>query len=148
MGCVGNLAIAVVLPWMGGINDQITFAAIPAEIQQSDRGRRGASSQDKVKTLPPEQQTIVTEAQKEGAKWSFRYVSALPVILIFIFGGIALSRPARAGLQARRVIARQRSCRPRSSPRTISWVPALDWRPRAAIVPSCLTAGSITASSL
>ena len=40
------------------------------------------------------------EAQKEGAKWSFRYVSALPVILIIIFGGIALVRSGSRRLQA------------------------------------------------
>ena len=33
MGFVGNLSIAMVQPWMGRINDQITFAAIPAEFQ-------------------------------------------------------------------------------------------------------------------
>jgi hypothetical protein len=51
----------------------------------------------KVKTLPEADQTVVLNAQKEGAKWSFRYVSALPVLLIIIFGGIALSDRARGG---------------------------------------------------
>ena len=80
MGCVGNLAIGLVQPWMGRINDQITFAAIPTELQ-NQIVVQGAIDPGKVKRLPPEQQTIVTEAQKEGAKWSFRYVSALPVDL-------------------------------------------------------------------
>ena len=53
--------------------------------------------QDKVKALPPEEQTLVLNAQKEGAKWSFRYVSALPVLLVLIFGAIALSDRARGG---------------------------------------------------
>jgi MFS family permease len=96
MGCIGNLSVGVAQPWMGKINDQITLAAIPAEIQ----GRilvGKAIDAEKVKQLPPDEQAVVTAAQKEGAKWSFRYVSALPVILILIFGGIALSDRARGG---------------------------------------------------
>ena len=104
MGCIGNLSVGVVQPWMGRINDQITFAAIPADVQQQvlvvkpgeERVRR-SSTRSKVKALPPEQQEVVLAAQKEGAKWSFRYVSALPVLLVIIFGGIALSDRARGG---------------------------------------------------
>jgi MFS family permease len=96
MGFVGNMAIAMVQPWMGRINDEITFAAIPAELQ-NQVVVQGAIDPGKLKSLPPEQQTIITEAQKEGAKWSFRYVSVLPVILIIIFGGIAMTDRARGG---------------------------------------------------
>jgi MFS family permease len=96
MGFVGNMSIAVVSPWMGRINDNITFAAIPQELQ-NQIVVQGAIDAGKVQAQPPEQQTIVTEAQKEGAKWSFRYVSILPVILIFVFGGIAAADRARGG---------------------------------------------------
>jgi MFS family permease len=96
MGCVGNLAIGLVQPWMGRINDEITLAAIPTEFR-NQIVVQGVIEPGEVKKLPPEQQSIVTEAQKEGAKWSFRYVSALPVILVFIFGGIALADRARGG---------------------------------------------------
>jgi MFS family permease len=96
MGCIGNLSVALVQPWMGHINDQITLAAIPTEVQ-NQIVVAGALDPGKVKTLPPAEQAIVTEAQKEGAKWSFRYVSALPVLLVLIFGGIALSDRARGG---------------------------------------------------
>ena len=58
---------------------------------------QGAIDPGKLKSLPPEQQTIVTEAQKEGAKWSFRYVSVLPVLLVIIFGAIAVTDRARGG---------------------------------------------------
>ena len=44
MGFVGNLAIGLVQPWMGRINDEITFAAIPAEHTESDRGPGGDRS--------------------------------------------------------------------------------------------------------
>jgi MFS family permease len=96
MGCVGNLAIGLVQPWMGRINDEITLAAIPTELR-NQIVVQGVIEPGEVKKLPPEQQSIVTEAQKEGAKWSFRYVSALPVILVFVFGGIALADRARGG---------------------------------------------------
>ena len=105
MGCIGNLAVGVAQPLMGRVNDQITFAAIPvgdpaAESWSSRPVRRTGEKvidQDKVKALPPEQQTVVLDAQKDGAKWSFRYVSALPVLLVLIFGAIALSDRARGG---------------------------------------------------
>jgi MFS family permease len=104
MGCIGNLSVGLTQPWMGRVNDQITFAAIPSEVQQKiivvkageEKGEK-VIDQDKVKALPPEQQTLVLDAQKEGAKWSFRYVSALPVLLVLIFGAIALSDRARGG---------------------------------------------------
>ncbi len=96
MGCVGNLAIGVVQPWMGGVNDRITIAAIPGEIS-NQVVIKGKLEPEKVKALPVEEQKTVAEAQKEGAKWSFRYVSVLPVILIFLFGGIALYDRSRGG---------------------------------------------------
>jgi hypothetical protein len=104
MGCIGNLAVGVAQPLMGRANDQITFAAIPSEIQgrilvvkPGEENGEKVIDQDKVKALPPEQQTVVLDAQKDGAKWSFRYVSALPVLLVLIFGAIALSDRARGG---------------------------------------------------
>jgi MFS family permease len=96
MGFVGNLSVFLVQPWMGGVNDRITFAAIPAAIQ-SKVVVDGAIDADKVKALPTEEQTVVTEAQKEGAKWSFRYVSAVPLLLILLFSGIALYDRSRGG---------------------------------------------------
>ena len=96
MGCIGNLSVGLVQPWMGGINDKITLAAIPVEIQ-SRIFVNSALDAEKIKSLPPEERTLVVNAQKEGAKWSFRYVSALPVFLIIIFGGIAISDRLRGG---------------------------------------------------
>jgi MFS family permease len=108
MGCVGNLAIGLVQPWMGRINDEITLAAIPTELR-NQIVVQGVIEPGEVKKLPPEQQSIVTEAQKEGAKWSFRYVSALPVILIFIFGGIALTDRARGGYRPEVLLGKELS---------------------------------------
>lgn len=96
MGCVGNLAIGVVQPWMGGVNDRITMEAIP-EALKSKIVVNGALDPGKIKSLAPAEGKVVDEAQKEGAKWSFRYVSAFPVLLIVIFAMIALSDRARGG---------------------------------------------------
>jgi hypothetical protein len=96
MGCVGNLAIGVVSPWMGSINDTITLQNVPPEIQNRVVVNR-VIEPDKVKELPAEEQQIVAAAQAQGAKWSFRYVSALPVLLVLIFGAIAISDKARGG---------------------------------------------------
>ena len=96
MGCVGNLAIGVVSPAMGNINDRITYAAMPAEIS-AKVVVSNVLENDRVKQLPKADQDVVLEAQKEGAKWSFRYVSALPLILIAIFGAIVVSDKARGG---------------------------------------------------
>jgi MFS family permease len=108
MGCVGNLAIGVVSPWMGGINDKITLEGIPGEIQNRIVVSK-AIDNEKVKALPPEELKIVADAQSEGAKWSFRYVSALPFVLIFIFGGIALADRARGGYKPEVLVGKEMS---------------------------------------
>ncbi len=96
MGCVGNLAIGVVSPWMGSINDTITMQNVPSELQNRVVVNK-VIEPDKVKELPTADQQVIASAQAQGAKWSFRYVSALPLALCFIFGAIALSDKARGG---------------------------------------------------
>jgi MFS family permease len=108
MGCVGNLAVGIAQPTMGRINDQITMAAIPADLQNRIVVA-GVVEPGKVSTLDPEQQTIVAEAQREGAKWSFRYVTALPLLLILIFGSIALSDRARGGYKPEVLVGKELS---------------------------------------
>ncbi len=96
MGCVGNLAIGVVSPWMGSVNDNITYNALTPELQNTIVVNK-VIEPEKVKALPEAEKQIVAKAQSEGAKWSFRYVSALPVVLVLIFGAIALSDRAKGG---------------------------------------------------
>jgi MFS family permease len=88
MGCVGNIAVGVGQPAMGRINDTITLAAIPAEIKTKVYVN-DVIDQAQVRQLPEAERAIVAAAQRDGAKWSFRYVTILPVILILIFGMIA-----------------------------------------------------------
>jgi MFS family permease len=106
MGCVGNLAIGVVQPWMGGVNDRITLENLSESIKPKVV-INGVLEPDRVKELPAAEQTEVLTAQKEGAKWSFRYVSALPVLLVFIFGAIALADKARGGYKPEVLVGKE-----------------------------------------
>jgi fucose permease len=119
MGCVGNLAIAAILPVMGAIYDRESTAALPTELHDKvvvsttgDEGligrvvgavtpeflrSPGKIDEDKRKALTDAERARVAQAESEGARWSFRYVSALPVIVFFIFGAIAIYDRARGG---------------------------------------------------
>ena len=96
LGCVGDVAIGVVSPMMGGVNDRITLESLSPAV----RGQvvsRGVIEPGRVAALPPDERAEVARAQSEGAKWSFRYVALLPVALIFLFGSIALYDRSRGG---------------------------------------------------
>ena len=93
MGCVGNLAIAMILPIMGNIYDRETLAFLPADVRPQVVVD-GKLDPDKLDALP---KAVADPATVNGAKMAFRYVSVLPVILIVIFGSIALSDRARGG---------------------------------------------------
>jgi MFS family permease len=95
MGCVGNLAIAIILPYMGNIYDKETLAYLPADAR-AQVVVNGKLDPDRLETLPKD---VADPAVINGARMAFRYVSALPVILIIIFGSIALSDRARGGYQ-------------------------------------------------
>jgi MFS family permease len=96
MGCVGNIAVGLAQPAMGSINDNITISAIDTDI----RARvftDGVIEPSKVAQLPEAERQLIAEAQRTGAKWSFRYAAALPVLLIVLFTAIAMSDRARGG---------------------------------------------------
>ena len=57
----------------------------------------GAIKPDNTKSLSADEKIDLDHAQTEGAKWSFRYVSGLPVILIFVFGAIVVYDRSRGG---------------------------------------------------
>jgi MFS family permease len=96
MGCMGNLSIALILPVMGGIYDRESTAVLPPEIH-AKVVEKGKIDEVKRKTLTEHDAKIVDQAEIVGARWSFRYVSALPILLVIIFGGIALSDRAKGG---------------------------------------------------
>jgi len=96
MGCVGNLAVAMILPVMGGLYDSGTLTALPPEVRTQvvvndklDSEKLGA-----VKKTSPD---IVGSAEVNGARQAFRTVSAIPILLVLIFGSIAISDRLRGG---------------------------------------------------
>ncbi len=121
MGCVGNLSIAAVLPVMGYIYDRESVAAVPGDLrsvaivaEESNWVLKVAGipttqkiSGDVVEKLSPEQKAHIVDAEKEGAAFAFRYVSALPAVLVVVFGLIALRDKALGGYKPEILISRE-----------------------------------------
>lgn len=121
MGSVGNLAIAAALPAMGYIYDQQSVAHVPSQLREvavtSEPANwalqlAGITNADKinveeVKTLPEADQKLVAEAEAQGAAMAFRRVSFLPIILVVIFGSIALSDKLRGGYKPEILLSRE-----------------------------------------
>ncbi|HEV3024674.1 MAG TPA: MFS transporter [Pirellulales bacterium] len=121
MGCFGNLSIAAVLPFMGFIYDRESVATVSTDLaplavveEKSDwvltlAGIPQAKKidSDKVKALTPEQKVEVAKAEAQGAAMAFRYVSALPAVLVVVFGLIALRDKALGGYKAEVLLSRE-----------------------------------------
>jgi MFS family permease len=97
MGCVGNLAIAAILPIMGGIYDTATLSALPADVRPQVVSAADQLDAQKLKVLEKSQPEVVNVAVIEGARQAFRKVAVIPVVLCLIFGGIAISDRLRGG---------------------------------------------------
>jgi MFS family permease len=97
MGCVGNLAIALILPIMGQIYDRGTMDALRPETQALVRTAAGEIDQSKLQEVRKVEPAAVDEAEANGAKQAFRKVAMLPVILVVIFGSIAIADRLRGG---------------------------------------------------
>jgi MFS family permease len=120
MGCVGNLSIAVVLPFMGYIYDRESVAAVPPSLAAEAVVAEKANwvlrlagiaetkkiATDAIKKLDESQQTQVTQAEAQGAAMAFRYVSALPAVLVIVFGLIAVRDKALGGYRPEILISR------------------------------------------
>lgn len=96
MGCAGNLAISAILPIMGGIYDQATLDKLPAELR-AQVAVEGKLNPDKLEQIKPANGDSVRAAEIEGARQAFRQVAVLPLILVVIFGSIALSDRLKGG---------------------------------------------------
>ena len=91
MGCVGNLAVAAILPLMGSIYDDGTLAALPGDVRPLVVVSGEKLDADKLQELGKTQPAIVNAAEIAGARQAFRKVSAIPIVLFFIFAAIAIS---------------------------------------------------------
>ncbi|MGP0065478.1 MAG: MFS transporter [Isosphaeraceae bacterium] len=105
MGCVGNLAIALILPFMGQIYDSQTLAALPPESQAVVKKADGGLDQDKLQVLRKTEPVKVDQAEASGAQQAFRRVAVLPIILVVIFGSIAIMDRLRGGYKPEELAA-------------------------------------------
>ncbi len=96
MGCVGNLAVALLLPVMGSIYDTSTLEALPAESRPLVMTGSKLDA-DKLADLAKTQPDNVKVAEIAGARQAFRKVAVLPILLLVIFAGIAISDRLRGG---------------------------------------------------
>jgi MFS family permease len=97
MGCVGNLAVAAILPIMGSIYDTGTLSALPSDLRPAVVNQSEKLDADKLQALAKTQPEAVKTAEIEGARQAFRKVAAIPVILVVVFGAIAISDRLRGG---------------------------------------------------
>jgi MFS family permease len=109
MGCVGNLAIAIVLPVMGGLYDSGTLAALPPEVQASVKKPDGGLDQDKLAEFQKSDETKakVEPAIVSGAQQAFRKVSLLAIVLVCVFGSIAVYDRLRGGYKPEELPAKE-----------------------------------------
>ncbi|HEV3255986.1 MAG TPA: MFS transporter, partial [Gemmataceae bacterium] len=104
MGTAGNISIGLVLDQMGGIVDRYSVREVKQydtehhtkvgdEVFKMDNGKPIALDEQKVKKLPKDSKAteVVDDAKKVGFSMAFRWVSLLPLILVFLFGAIAIS---------------------------------------------------------
>lgn len=119
MGSVGNLSIALVLPFMGYMYDRETAAAVPAELAQQVVSEEEANwavrlagienvkkvNPAEVENLSKEDKKEISRAEAKGAAMAFRYVSALPVLLFLIFGAIFIRDKMIGGYRPELIIS-------------------------------------------
>jgi MFS family permease len=97
MGCVGNLAVAAILPLMGSIYDTGTLSALPDGVRPLVVVSGEKLDADKLQELGKTQPAIVNTAEIAGARQAFRKVSAIPIVLFFVFAAIAISDRLKGG---------------------------------------------------
>jgi MFS family permease len=112
MGCVGNLAVAVILPVMGGIYDNGTLTALPAELRTQVVVESDKLDADKLRELGKTQPAIVKSAEISGARQAFRTVSAIPIVLFVIFAAIAVSDRLKGGYKPEELVGKGKEFSP------------------------------------
>jgi hypothetical protein len=106
---------------MGYIYDRESVAVVPETIKSQTVVAEGANwvlrlggipttekiDTDRVKSLDDATKEQVTLAEAQGAAMAFRYVSALPAVLVVVFGLIALRDKAMGGYRPEVLISRE-----------------------------------------
>lgn len=94
MGGAGMLAVSLTLPTMGAMYDRNTEAAIaePYTVELLRQSQAGTAEGE-----------AWAAAQAEGGAETLKYVAALPVVLVVVFGAIYLRDRAAGGYKAERL---------------------------------------------
>jgi MFS family permease len=110
MGTAGNISIGFALDQMGTIVDHYSVAYVeqhdPGQadvlLQTNAQGNPVAINEKAVEQLPPDSSAreVAEAAKRTGFSMAFRWVSLLPLILVVIFGAIAISDHLRGGYKA------------------------------------------------
>jgi MFS family permease len=106
MGCVGNLAIAAILPLMGGIYDNSTLNALPPDVRAQVVVSGEKLDADKLQEVKKSAPEVVDAAEIAGARQAFRKVSAIPILLFVIFASIAISDRLKGGYKPEELTAK------------------------------------------
>jgi len=96
MGTAGQLSIFFVVPLMGKVYDAYTTKALPLGTKLQDLIRQAAT--DKVA------QAQLDAAHTQAAPFAFRYVAALAIVLLIVFGIIWLRDKAMGGYKAVKLV--------------------------------------------
>ena len=121
-GSMGNLSIAMVLPFMGYTYDRYSVESVPQQyvaeaVATEDAGWElklfGIQSASKIDTeavarLSPEAIVAVEKAQKTGAAMAFRVIAVLPALLVLIFGAIAIRDNVTGGYKPEQLVSREK----------------------------------------
>jgi MFS family permease len=105
-GAIGMMAAGAAGPTMGWVYDTHTMKNLPenvAKVMVVD-GKYSPAGREALKTNADK--AALKEAEKQGAAMTFRYVSVLPVALIFLFGGLFLYHRSRGGYKAIHILAK------------------------------------------
>lgn len=110
MGTAGNISIGFVLDEMGTIVDRYSVQYVerndprlaPELLKKDAAGQAVALDPQAIASLPKDSAAahVAEEAQRIGFSMAFRWVSLLPLILVFVFGAIAISDRLRGGYRA------------------------------------------------
>lgn len=95
MGSAGNLSIQFVLPLMGRVHDAYTQKALPAGVKLQDLITRAATDK--------QASQLLEQARTQAAPMAFRYVAALGIVLIIVFGAIWISDYLKGGYKPEKI---------------------------------------------
>ena len=117
MGSIGNLSISQVLPQMGHIVDSYAVSyieekdagAAPEILKKDASGKYEGVDSAAVEKLAKDSPAakLAAQAQSQGYRMAFRWVSLLPAVLIVIFSAIILYDRSRGGYKAEMLISRE-----------------------------------------